>query len=170
MKIKFLSVLALVLSAGFFTACDKDDDIKIERTTVGDNTGEWWVKYEVADSTGVYEDVSGGYTHLYTYNTSDNASDKLWITDEHNFWDYRVKTNFDPGSRTFSSTGQKSAVPDYDIIVDITDGKIIKDGGRSASGKTVDSIAFFIKFEDDTDSLTYRASGHRRTGVPQDEH
>ncbi|KAA9340785.1 lipid-binding protein [Adhaeribacter soli] len=171
MKIKFLGVLALVFSAGLFTACDKDDDPKVELSAAKDNAGEWWVKYEVADEDGVYSDIYGaGYTHLYTYNTADNVSDKLWVSDEHNFWDYRVKTNLDPGNRTFSSTGQKSAVPEYDIVVDITDGKILKDAGRTASGKTVDSIAFFIKFEDDTDGFTYRVSGHRRTGVPEDEH
>lgn len=170
MKSKILVLLSIVLSSGFFVACEKDEEPSIEYTAVHPMDGEWWVTYKVADSTGIYEDIFGvGYTKLITANTSSNSPDKLLITDMHNFWDYNVIANLDLGSRTFSATAQKSNVPEYDILVDVMEGKVIEGGGRSLSGLQTDSIAFKIKFEDDPDGFTFLVSGHRRTGLEEDE-
>ena len=55
----------------------------------------------------------------------------------------------------------------YAIGVTVKNGKIIQDAATLASGVTVDSIYFEVKFEDA--DVTYLVSGHRKSGCEEDE-
>ncbi|MFC5272233.1 lipid-binding protein [Adhaeribacter terreus] len=190
-------MVASLFSAGLLTSCEMDDP-EVERTEVSSMSGEWFVKYEVQDSTGAWEDISG-YTKLLTSSTSANTATEMWLGDilsdprainfadanfRGTFWTYMVRTNVDLGSKTFnandksiaveaakSETPTKPAVPatPYDINVKITEGQIIEDGSTPPSGAVTDSIIFKVEFEDDP-GVIYRASGYKRTGFLEDEH
>ena len=198
MKNKFLILIAFIFSTTVFTGCEKDDP-EIKGTAVQPMAGEWYVKYELKNEDGTFEDISG-YTRVMTSNTSDNAADKMWIGDvfinprevdtraaatSGEFWTYMVKANVNLGDMTFNADDKsvvvekarpatatapaRPATP-YDINVKITDGKIIKGGSTPPSGTTTDSIVFMVQFEDDEPGTVYRASGYRRTGFLEDEH
>ena len=73
-----------------------------------------------------------------------------WLSDEANFWDYKVKI---PANVDDLSFGSDQAVPSivegYDILVKVSNGKIINDVVHNlASGVTADSIYFELWFED----------------------
>jgi hypothetical protein len=174
MKIKILSIVALLFSASFFTACEKDDP-EIEYTATKEMNGEWYVTYKRQNASGqwVNNPYGVGYTRLSTYNTAANTPDQLWVSDAGNFWNYQVKTTSDLGAKSFSANDVTSVALDskgkpYDIKVTITDGKIIEKGGRSKTGVEVDSIAFTVQFEDE--AFPYLVTGHRRTGFLEDEY
>lgn len=173
MKIKLLYILTLLISGGFLTSCEKEYP-EVQYTSTFPVNGEWWVKYEVETTPGVFEDIYHvGYTPLLTFNTSANRGDSIWVSDQGNFWNYKVKSALNLTERTFSVANKKSAAMDggepYDITVTISNGKVLPGQGRSTSGLQTDSIHFEIEFEDDPGTI-YRASGHRRTGFLEDEH
>ena len=168
MKIKYLFV-GLLLSVGILTSCEKDDP-EVELTSVKQAAGQWNVTYKVETSPGVFEDIFHvGYTHLSTYNTAANTGEQIWVDDEGNFWDYKVKSNFDPSNLTLS--GSELENTSYESKVTITDGKIILDEGRSKTGVQTDSIYFRVSFNDDDEpyGTIYHVSGHRVTGFVEDE-
>jgi hypothetical protein len=198
MKNRFLILIAFIFSTAIFTGCEKDDP-EIEKTAVQPMAGEWFVKYELKDASGNYEDISG-YTRVITTSTSDNTDNQMYIGDvfinprevdtraaatSGEFWTYMVKANVNLGDMTFNAddksiivekarpavgtTPARPATP-YDINVKITEGRIIKDGSVPPSGTTTDSIVFMVEFEDDAPGTVYRASGYRRTGFLEDEH
>ncbi len=70
---------------------------------------------------------------------------------------------------TFAGQDLINAVEDYDIAIQVMNGKIILDGGKSTSGLVTDSIYFELEFEDDPGTI-YTAAGVRRTGYLEDEH
>lgn len=139
---------------------------EVEYSAVWPLAGEWWVNYESGD-------YISGYTPLFTYNTAGEDTDKLWISDNGNWWTYTVKSGCSVDAKTFSGTNLVSTADGgdavYDIEVQITNGKVIVDGGKSTSGVVCDSIYFEVEFEDDPGTV-YQCSGVRRTGFLEDEH
>ena len=57
----------------------------------------------------------------------------------------------------------------YDCGVRITEGKIMEGAATTPSGMPADSIVYMIQFDDDPNGLTYKVSGFRRTGFPNDD-
>jgi hypothetical protein len=189
----FLMVASL-FSASLLTSCEMDDP-EVEHTAVSPMSGEWFVQWDVQDSTGAWEHVAD-YTHIMTSSTSANTETEMWIgdifddprnlasTSAGNFWTFMVRANVNLDAMTFTAndksiatvgakpatatTPEKPPVP-YDIVVKINNGKIIKDGSTPPSGTTTDSIYFEAEFEDDPGTI-YRASGYKRTGFLEDEH
>ena len=160
-NILIISFFALIISS-----CDLKEDYVVEKSKVVEAAGQWWVNY--IDSTG----VESGYILLKTFNTSADDGTELWITDEGGFWDYKVKVPININELTFSKTGLTNT--SYDSSVDILNGKVFLNGGKSTSGVVTDSISFDIIFSDggpdgDIPEL-YKVSGHRRTGFLEDEH
>lgn len=149
------------------SSCAKEE---IGGTAVKDMCGEWYVVVDAVDSQGnvVYEDpFDAGTFTLYTYNTNANLPTEMYIDDDGGFWDFRITVDVDYAAKTFSV---KDAVDDYnEILVDVANGKIVKDGAVSPAGYTADAISFLIKFEDDDylgevyDALWVH--GYRRTGL-----
>jgi hypothetical protein len=175
MKNKIFIALIAVLLIGT-TGCrklyelDQPKDAETVYSPIWPLAGEWWVTYKFDDGSGVVDDWYGvGHTLLYTYNTSANDADKFWISDQGNFWSYMVKSGCTPSSATFAGTDLVSAVPDYDIKVQVTNGKVLEDLGKSFTGVTTDSIYFELEFEDDPGTI-YQCSGIRRTGFPDDDY
>ena len=161
---KFLACTLLVLGV---SSCAKEE---IGGTAVQDMAGEWYVMVDAVDAQGnvVMEDPYGmGFFELFTYNTNANLATEMYVDDNGNFWDFRVKVNVDYVAKTFSAS---NALDDYnEIMVDLKDGKIVKNGATSPAGYSADSISFVVVFEDDDyvgdlyDALWIH--GYRRTGL-----
>jgi hypothetical protein len=151
----YLILVALVIS------CETLPDPEYEYSPVYPVSGEWWVTYKF-DYGGVVDDWYGvGYTRLLTYNTAANTADSIWITDNGNFWDFKIKCGVNVPARTFSVADA------YDMIWDdpttITNGEVIEreDG---------DSIYMEIVWASDP-TTTYICSGRRVKGfLDADEH
>lgn len=123
---------------------------------------EWWVTV-YAD--GV--DQLGGHIKVSTYNTSDNK-DSIWIDDLTNFWQFKCKAKADYKALSFSTSNAQNDY--YDSKVDIANGKIMLNAGRSRTGNIADSIYFEAKFNDDPDNKTYIISGTARTMYGEDDY
>ncbi len=173
MRNKFLYLLVVLFSVGALSSCEKDAP-EVKYTATYPVSGEWWVTYKVETSPGVFEDIyHTGYTPLLTYNTAANKPDEIWVDDQGNFWNYKVKSGLNIGSRSFSVKEALNLALDsegkpYNIKVNITDGKVIKDGGLSKTKIKTDSIYFKAEFSDEPGTV-YHVSGHRRTGFPEDQ-
>ncbi len=177
-KILNLVLIAAVLLS--VTSCTKlyemnqPKEKEVEYSAVWPLAGEWWVVYRFDNGSGVLDDYYGvGHTQLLTYNTAAEDNNKLWISDAGNFWTYTTKANCNVDAATFSGTDVQNTADNggalYDIKMTITDGKVIKDGGKSASGVVCDSIYFKIEYADDPGTI-YHCSGVRRTGFLEDEY
>ena len=174
--INFSLVIVLLLS---ISSCSKlyemnqQDEPEIEYSVVWPMSGEWYVNYRFDDGDGNIGDwYSVGTVPLFTYNTAAEDINKMWISDAGNFWTYTVKTPLNLDAKTFSGTDLVSTADYdglYDIKINITNGKVIKDGGISTSGVVTDSIYFEIEYEDDPGTI-YQCSGVRRTGFLEDEY
>ena len=105
---------------------------------------------------------------MYTYNTAANVPTEMWLEDGGNFWDYKVRVNVDYNARTFT-TNDFVENTSYDCGVRITEGKIMEGAATTPSGMPADSIVYMIQFDDDPNGLTYKVSGFRRTGFPNDD-
>ena len=168
-------LLYMLFLTFIFSACDVKDDFVVEKSKVVDAAGQWFVMYN-HETFG--EDPFGvGYTALKTFNTSADDGKEIWVTDEGNFWDYKVKIPINIETMTFGSDNEvTNSVDGYDIKVIIKNGKIIKNASVQPSGAVTDSIYFEVWFEDleangtgiPNDKLL--VSGFRRTGFIEDEH
>lgn len=167
---KTLLILGLAVCAAF-TACKKDE---IGGTATEALAGEWVVLIDAVDASGqiVYEDPFGmGESFVYTYNTSANKPDVMFLDDQGEFWEYKCKVNCNAESLTFSASGAEDLY--NGISVDVSGGKITLGGATSPSGMPVDAIEFYITFSDDDyvgnlyDKLYIH--GYRYTGFAADE-
>lgn len=144
-----------------------------EYSSVYPLSGEWWVQYYFDNGDGTYENSHYGYFPLYTYNTAADDGKAMWISDNGEFWTFTVKCPVNMTNLTFSgnqlvSTAYADGEP-YDIWLNVTDGKVLLNAGKSPSGVTVDSIFCGFEFEDDPGNIYY-AAGVRKTGFLEDEH
>jgi hypothetical protein len=170
MKKIHLYLLTLLTLAGLLSACEKDDP-EVGYTAIGKAAGEWWVTYQVETSPGVLEDIYHlGHVPLLSYNTSDNASNQIWL-DEGSVWPFKVKSGFDASNMSFTATNAPSIVQSNkkNFTLTVTDGKVLLGGGKSKTKVATDSIYFRAEFSDDPGTI-YHISGHRRTGFLEDEY
>ncbi len=154
------NIFYLIMAILIFASCDEKEDYTQINSSVVEVAGEWWVNYV----DGEYE---SGYTKLITFNTAADNGQEFWISDEHNFWAYKVKCPVNTANLTFSGTDLPNN--EYDVDIQILDGKIIEDGALSTSGVVTDSIYFQVEFGDEP-GVIYTASGWRKTGFLEDEH
>lgn len=150
-------IVLFFLGIFIFTSCEKE--YEPENTGTVDFAGQWWVHHNVMGT-----DLFGaGYGPLNTYNTAANDGKEIWIDDAY-FWLYRVKCPVDVSSLTFSSPDTLySVIEGYEIKITIKNGKIIKNGGTTVSGRTVDSIYYEVWFEDWPATIDYYG-----LGIPHD--
>lgn len=171
------SIIIMLAAIAFVaTSCKKE---KIEGTATQEASGQWSVALNCIDDEGnAMGDLFGvGQFLILTYNTNDDAPDKIYIDDLGNFWAFKVKADLDLQNLTFSvQEGISEFVDDegpYDIAVTITNGKILKGAATTPSGMPADSIVFDILFEDDEYVGVYydhmRIEGFRYTGFANDE-
>jgi hypothetical protein len=178
-----------LVSCEMLDGLDEPKDAKIEKTATYPMNGEWWVTYRLDDGTGNLVDAGivwgiGEIGHLkaLTYNTVENVSNRIWISDvdalsydaSGNFWSYRVVANLDLSSKSFDVDTAANAAYDshgvpYEIQVTVRNGKVILGAGRSRTDVVTDSIYYELEFSDDPGNIYYVA-GHRRTGFYEDEY
>ena len=146
----------------YLTSCQKKPDVGGTATQKMSN--EWWVKLYDPGGAEVTD-----FGHIATYNTSANTNNQIWIDDQGEIWDFKIKVNADPNNLTFSANQAESVVDQYNIKVTVTDGKIIENGGHSKNGVITDSIYMKIEFEDDPGTV-YTLRGHARTRFAEDDY
>ena len=160
-KIIFITTGLILL--GLY-ACQKYEDPKITDTSTYPLSGEWWVR--LMDEGG---NVLVDYVPFLTYNTSSNKGDSMWVDDEGNTWQFKVKAACDVKNKTFKTDSTVSVYPGYNIKVDIKDGTVILKGAKTKTGNVTDSIYMKIGFEDDPGTV-YIIAGFRRTGFKADDY
>ena len=160
MKNIFLKVFLLIAISGLIFSCSKKPDV--EYTSTYKMSGEWFTRY--------YAGTSALTSHhkIITYNTSDPASNKVWVED-HEVWPFKSKFDVDYNALLFKAVTATDnlEVPGHKIKV--YEGKVIPLGGRSKSGNIVDSIYLRVEFTDDPGNI-YEIRGHQRTGFFEDEY
>ena len=149
-----------------FTACQKEE---IGGTATESLAGQWYVEANMLDDDGsVIEDPYGiGRFQILTYNTSANTPNQIWVDDSKNFWNFKVKVNGDISSLTFNAAGAENQRGD-EITVNITNGKILKNGGVQNNGSPADYITMDVEFSDDPGTI-YRLEGVRYSGLEEND-
>ncbi len=158
--------LILIISALMFVSCDEDGyaDFDAGKTNTQEFHGEWYVVAYDEDGSPAF---GGDYNLFSTYNTAAN-NDSIWV-DDHGSW-MEIKTRVVTNSQNLTFMGPQDA-PELitEGTVTVSNGKIIKGGGRAASSRTVvDSIYFEAEFDWDP-GVIYTFGGHERTGFDEDD-
>lgn len=166
-------ILYLLMCAGALLAsCEKDE---IGNTATKALAGEWYVTVDAVDAGGtvLHEDPYGaGHTMLYTYNTAANVPTEMYLEDDGNFWEYKVRIKSDVNALTFSTEGN-AANEFYECNVTIESGKVLPGAATTPHGTPADSIIFYVTFSDD-DKIPalyskLKVAGYRYTGLASDE-
>ena len=153
-KVLYLATMLLCMA---FTSCQKEE---IGGTATESLAGEWYLMASV-DGSPIY-----GPFHLLTYNTSANNPNEIWIDDSKNFWDFKVKGTGDINTLTFSAANAQNMK--YDCTVNITNGKIIKNGGTQNNGSPADLLMMDVEFSDDPGTI-YHLEGVRYSGLVEND-
>ncbi|HMQ43775.1 MAG TPA: lipid-binding protein [Mariniflexile sp.] len=158
-KYSFLLLLTLIVS------CSNEEgfaDINLDKSEVSAMSGEWFVKLLV-DGEDIY-DI--GYYKISTHNTPQGGA-QIYL-DDFKTWPLKTIVPVDINNLTFSGS---DLLDEYTktTTVDITDGKITKNGTTSSDGTVTDKISFTIEFSDDPGTV-YTIEGYKRTGFLEDEH
>ena len=162
---KYISIaFAAVAMCIGFAGCSVETDEEPGGTNIEKMAGRWEVTVSIVDQAGNTLAELGDMDALMTYNTADNSTDKMWITDSNDFWAFTMKVDIDYKARTFSCNQV-----DYDAKgsgqATITNGKILEGAAKNLHGMPNDSIVFDITFSDDEEPGTiYRIAGQRYTG------
>lgn len=128
-------------------------------------SGDWYIIGYLDDGS-----IAGGgdYNLFSTYNTTSN-DENFWINDYGAFFGIEtvVQVQSNSGSLTFAG------IPNSDELitggtVTVSNGKILKDQGRSTTNRVTDSIYFEVEFDWDP-GIIYTFGGHKRTGFLEDE-
>ena len=161
-KVLYFATLLLCMA---FTACEKEE---VGGTATESLAGEWYVLANIVNDDGsVIEDPYGiGRFHIMTYNTSANNTNEIWIDDNENFWDFKVRATGDINGLTFSAPNAQNVK--YDCTVNITNGKILKKGGKQNNGSPADYITMDVEFSDDPGTI-YRLEGVRYSGLEEND-
>lgn len=149
-------------AALLFSACTKDPEVG--KTTTGEMGGEWFVEY--------YDDAGHAltdHTKILTYNTSDPASNQVWV-DDPDLYPFKAKFDVDPQALTFKAMNKAVDVAQGSgLTIKVIEGKVLPKAGKSKSGNNVDSIYLKVEFSDDPGNV-YQIKGHQRTGFFEDEY
>jgi hypothetical protein len=174
LKQNITRILAAVIVLTSFASCDEVDDTNVGETSVKAMSGDWYVQ------TLVDGEIVADYALISTYNSSANDGKDMWLDDHDNIWGFKVKTPVTLSSLSFAGNNLASSIvrdiastpniiETYEVNVNITDGKTIKNGATSTGGHTVDAISFKAEFSDDPGTI-YEIKGYKRTGFIEDEH
>ena len=153
---KFIYILALSFMASLsLTSCDPETNEEPGGTAVEKMAGYWDVNvYGVTDAGEPVIDFSPAT--IYTYNSVDNSSTKMWLDDQESFWAFKFKVDVNYPQRTFSCPAT-----DYDAAgtgtAVVTDGKVLEGKAINLHGQPNDSIVFYVDFSDGTEY--YQAYG-----------
>lgn len=161
-KVLYFATLLLCMA---FASCEKEE---IGGTATESMAGEWYVLANMVDGGEVIEDPYGiGRFHIMTYNTAANNPNEIWVNDNGNFWDFVFKAAADPVNLTFSATNANNEAYE-DCTINVTNAKIIKNGGKQNNGSVADYITMDIEFSDDPGTI-YRLEGVRYSGLEEND-
>lgn len=164
MKIKNNLLLILMVSVLLFS-CEDDGyaDYDPGQTNTEEVSGEWYIIGYDPSGEPAY---GGGYNLWSTYNTAQN-NDSIWLDDHGSFFELKSKVLANVADLTFEGPANAPETITGGTV-SVSNGQIIKNGGRSASGAVVDSIYFEAEFDWDP-GVIYTFGGHRRTGFGEDD-
>ena len=154
-KVLYLATMLLCMA---FTSCQKED---IGGTATESLAGVWYDGSVTEDPYGL------GRFQIMTYSTSANNPNEIWVDDSKNFWNFKVKATGDVNSLTISAASAQNQRGD-EITVNITNGKIIKNGGVQNNGSPADYISIDVEFSDDPGTI-YRLEGVRYSGLEEND-
>jgi hypothetical protein len=174
--------ITLILIIGLAIASCQDE-YENELIPGSELSGEWYVE------TSVDGMVVLGHEKIATYNTSAADGSQIWVDDLEHIWPVKAKISASPSSNSFAGMGDNIVAPiysydtadiaePYDSItstfegyhtMEVLEGKVINDAGRSKSGVVTDSIYIKAVFSDDP-GTEYEMAGHRRTGFLEDDY
>lgn len=155
-----LSIILLVIVTFCASSCDKDDDAG--GTAVQDMAGDWYVRVN----------ETGSYFTLYTFNTSNNDPDLMWVQStglafEDTALGIKGKVPIVYSQKTFGGenieniAATKADIPNFAIA----SGTILPNGTVGHVSKTpTDSIYFELN----VNGQTYKVSGFHKTGFMED--
>jgi len=155
-KIICIAISGIVM----FSACKKNLPDP-GATSAVKMANEWWVTLKRGNT-----DLIGTHVKIATYNTSSNA-DSIWVDDLENTWQFKVKAKANFDSLSFTTSQAQNEY--YNITVNLTNGKIFPNQGRSKTGNVTDSIYMQAEFSDDPGTI-YTISGHARTRFSEDDY
>ncbi len=165
MKNHLKYILILTLTFSLFNSCDEDgyEDFIVDETGVIELSGDWYVETFLAGDTVV------GYEVITTSNAASNSS-AIQIFDQEHIWSFNVAVPVNSQSLTFEGSGLASNVDGYEITVNITNGKVEKNGTvTTGTNLPADLISFDAEFSDDPGNI-YHIEGYKRSGYLEDEH
>ena len=154
-------LLVILLALVTFSSCETYGDYEIEYTAIYPLCGEWVVNGTGEDCGVLAEGVT-----CNTYNTTDDATDKMWIkmSVATNDWGVRGKIHCDVTSKSFDGDGIANLLhADDGINSTVTfniSGKVIVDGYTTQANTKVDAIEFTLT--QNGKSMTVK--GFRKTG------
>ncbi|MBR0389393.1 MAG: hypothetical protein IJK37_04760, partial [Prevotella sp.] len=126
---KYISMMAMaLLLAMSFTACEVETDEKPGGTNIEKMCGYWDVVWYAVDANG---EILGAWTEgtIFTYNTADNSTTKMWIDDQDTYYKFQFQCDIDYAAKTFTA-GER----DYDAAGSgkaiLTNGKILEGAGK----------------------------------------
>lgn len=153
-------ILLVVVFGLIFSSCDVKEEYQQINSQVMEASGEWWIKFS---KTG-YE---SGYLKVLTFNTAADVATEMWLSDNGNWKNIKVKCPVNISDLSFGGTNLANTSTSMSLT--IKNGKITKGGGLSTSGVVTDKIAFEIELSSEP-GVTYKAEGTRKTGFIEDEH
>lgn len=192
-----------LLAAVVFTSCDTKEEWEQINSKAVDYAGEWY--FAVKSGSNIYKDYDGN--KLLTYNTSADLENEIWIDAVGPEFTCKTKVNFTGSIENFvgkasanvyvlskpnaiAGDGENAVLKQYDNIT-ITKGKVIKDGAKSKTGITVDSIymeataTYYVsnfssvasgsdwvwsKVSETTETRTFVIGGHMVSGFLEDQY
>lgn len=158
-------ILTILLAIIAFTSCETYGDYDTEYSVIYPLCGEWIVNVYDASGAVVKEKVT-----LNTYNTSDNAIDKMWVKMGGAANNYGVlgKVNCDVASKGFSGDNIQNLVDSKDgatstTTFSVSNGKVVLSGYDTPTGHKADAIEFAMT-NSKYPGVVLTIKGFRKTG------
>lgn len=155
-QIFLISCLAL---AGLSSCETYKEDFDQDFSPIFPLCGEWRVNIYNSDTLVTR-------TSIYSYDTADKSGTTMWLWINNSKFGTKCKLTCDPAARTFSGANVANAL--YTGTTNtVTGGTVVVNGATTPSNGKSDSIEF--TYFSSKSNLTYKISGYRRTGWPEDE-
>lgn len=159
---KFLNKTNLVsiIIITIVSACSKKPDV--EYTSTYKMSGEWYTRFYTGGT------AVTNYHKTISYNTSDPNSGQIWV-DDLGVQPFKAKFNVDYSTLTFKPTNGIANLANTGKTINVLEGKVLPNAGKSKSGVTVDSIYLKVEFSEEAGTI-YEVAGHQRTGFFEDNY
>ena len=155
-------LLVILFALATLSSCETYGDYEIEYTAIYPLCGEWVVNVTGEDGAVLAEGLT-----CSTYNTTDDATDKMWVKlgAAANDWGVRGKVNCDVASKSFDGNGIPNLLHAADgvnstVTFNIT-GKVVLDGYTPQANTKADAIEFTLT---QSTGKTVTVKGFRKTG------